>query len=171
MALAADDVGGKILAIFFPIMAFVAMGFDHVVANMFFIPAAIFAHVPGIGWGDAVRNRAFAGPTGICTGVACPPDSARRPRGRRRSSRRPRRRWRAGAEWPAVPAAVPSRGAGAGSPRRACELALDEGDHVGHHFIAVGLVEDLVAGARVNVLLELLAADALDRGACVHERD
>jgi hypothetical protein len=27
-------------------MAFVAMGFDHVVANMFFLTAAIFAHVP-----------------------------------------------------------------------------------------------------------------------------
>src|SRR3954447_10584198 len=60
MALAADDIGGKVLAIFFPIMAFVAMGFDHVVANMFFIPAAIFAHVPGIGWGDAVHNWVFA---------------------------------------------------------------------------------------------------------------
>ena len=23
------------------------MGFDHVVANMFFLPAAVFAHVPG----------------------------------------------------------------------------------------------------------------------------
>ena len=61
MAFAADDVGGKILAIFFPILAFVAMGFDHVVANMFFLPAAIFAHVPGIGWGDAIRNWIFAG--------------------------------------------------------------------------------------------------------------
>ena len=60
MSLAADDVGGKILAIFFPIMAFVAMGFDHVVANMFFLPAAIFADVPGIGWGDALHNWAFA---------------------------------------------------------------------------------------------------------------
>jgi formate/nitrite transporter len=60
MALAADDVAGKILAIFFPIMAFVAMGFDHVVANMFFLPAAIFAHVPGIDWGDALKNWAFA---------------------------------------------------------------------------------------------------------------
>ena len=60
MALAADDVAGKILAIFFPIMAFVAMGFDHVVANMFFLPAAIFADVPGIGWGDAVHNWLFA---------------------------------------------------------------------------------------------------------------
>jgi formate/nitrite transporter len=60
MALAADDVAGKILAIFFPIMAFVAMGFDHVVANMFFLPAAIFADVPGIGWDDALHNWLFA---------------------------------------------------------------------------------------------------------------
>src|SRR4051794_36117148 len=61
MAMGAEDIGGKVLAIFFPIMAFVAMGFDHVVANMFFIPAAIFAHVPGIGWGDALKNWLFAG--------------------------------------------------------------------------------------------------------------
>jgi len=47
-------VSGKILAVFFPVMAFVAMGFDHVVANMFFIPGAIWAGVPDIGWGDAV---------------------------------------------------------------------------------------------------------------------
>jgi formate/nitrite transporter len=60
MALAAEDIGGKVLAIFFPIMAFVAMGFDHVVANMFFLPAAIFADVPGISWSDAVNNWVFA---------------------------------------------------------------------------------------------------------------
>src|SRR4051812_21331607 len=60
MAIGAEDIGGKVLAIFFPIMGFVAMGFDHVVANMFFLPAAIFAHVPGIGWGDALRNWLFA---------------------------------------------------------------------------------------------------------------
>jgi formate/nitrite transporter len=60
MALAADDIAGKVLAIFFPIMAFVAIGFDHVVANMFFIPAAIFAHAPGITWGDALNNWLFA---------------------------------------------------------------------------------------------------------------
>jgi formate transporter len=60
MAMAAEDIAGKVLAIFFPIMAFVAMGFDHVVANMFFIPAAIFANVDGIGWGDAIHNWVFA---------------------------------------------------------------------------------------------------------------
>ena len=41
-------------------MAFVAMGFDHVIANMFFIPAAIFAGVDGITWWDAVHNWIFA---------------------------------------------------------------------------------------------------------------
>src|SRR3954449_11491269 len=60
MALSAEDIGGKILAIFFPIMAFVAMGFDHVVANMFFLPAAIFAGVDGITWWDAIHNWIFA---------------------------------------------------------------------------------------------------------------
>ncbi|TAJ12370.1 formate/nitrite transporter family protein [Marinilabiliaceae bacterium JC017] len=38
----AKDISGKIIAIWFPIMAFVAMGFEHSVANMFFIPTAIF---------------------------------------------------------------------------------------------------------------------------------
>nr|WP_235003502.1 formate/nitrite transporter family protein [Blastococcus haudaquaticus] len=61
MSLASTTVSGKILAIFFPIMAFVAMGFDHVIANMFFIPAAIWAGVPDIGWGDALLNWSFAG--------------------------------------------------------------------------------------------------------------
>jgi formate transporter len=60
MALAADDVAGKILAIFFPIMAFVAMGFDHVIANMFFLPAAIFAGVPDLTWWDTIHNWIFA---------------------------------------------------------------------------------------------------------------
>ena len=60
VSLAADSVSGKILAIFFPIMAFVAMGFDHVIANMFFLPAAIFAGVPGLGWDDTLRNWLLA---------------------------------------------------------------------------------------------------------------
>jgi len=41
MALAARQTIGKIFAIFFPIMAFVAIGFEHSVANMYFIPAGI----------------------------------------------------------------------------------------------------------------------------------
>ncbi|HZK44267.1 MAG TPA: formate/nitrite transporter family protein [Syntrophomonadaceae bacterium] len=38
MAFAAKDIVGKIFGIFFPIMAFVSSGFEHSVANMFFIP-------------------------------------------------------------------------------------------------------------------------------------
>ncbi|KGE20325.1 formate/nitrite transporter family protein [Paenibacillus wynnii] len=38
----ADNFSGKVLGIWFPTMAFVAIGFQHVVANMFLIPAAIF---------------------------------------------------------------------------------------------------------------------------------
>lgn len=41
LAYAANDIGGKIIGIWFPIMAFVAIGFEHSVANMFFIPAAM----------------------------------------------------------------------------------------------------------------------------------
>ncbi|SHF74164.1 formate/nitrite transporter [Jatrophihabitans endophyticus] len=59
LALAATTVGGKILAIVFPITAFVALGFDHVVANMFFLPLAIFENT-GITGGDMVLNLIFA---------------------------------------------------------------------------------------------------------------
>ena len=55
MALAARQIIGKIFAIFFPIMAFVAIGFEHSVANMYFIPTGIllmngagFSNVPGV---------------------------------------------------------------------------------------------------------------------------
>jgi formate/nitrite transporter len=41
MAMAARQVACKILAIFFPIMAFVALGFEHSVANMYFVPFGI----------------------------------------------------------------------------------------------------------------------------------
>lgn len=41
MAFAAKDIVGKIFAIFFPIMGFVSSGFEHCVANMFFIPMGI----------------------------------------------------------------------------------------------------------------------------------
>jgi formate/nitrite transporter len=54
LSYASDEVGGKIWAIWFPIMGFVAMGFQHVVANMFLFPAAIFAGHAS--WGDWLTN-------------------------------------------------------------------------------------------------------------------
>jgi formate/nitrite transporter len=68
MALAATNIIGRIWAIFFPIMTFVALGFEHCVANMYFIPLGIFlkgtgaAAVAGINldnltWGGFVSNN------------------------------------------------------------------------------------------------------------------
>lgn len=42
------DLASKIIGIWFPTFAFVSLGFDHVVANMTFIPLAIFLGTPGI---------------------------------------------------------------------------------------------------------------------------
>lgn len=43
MAAAAKDITGKLLGIFFPIWLFVTSGFEHSVANMYYIPAGILA--------------------------------------------------------------------------------------------------------------------------------
>lgn len=60
IALAATTVGGKILAIIPPITAFVALGFDHVVANMFFLPAAMMVHAGDLTFGDTILNLIMA---------------------------------------------------------------------------------------------------------------
>ena len=43
MALAATDVAGKIVGLFFPVMCFVICGYEHCIANMFYIPAGLMA--------------------------------------------------------------------------------------------------------------------------------
>ncbi|WP_445733763.1 formate/nitrite transporter family protein [Mariniflexile sp.] len=43
--MAAKETAGKIFAIWLPVMAFVTMGFEHSIANMYFIPLAIFEGV------------------------------------------------------------------------------------------------------------------------------
>lgn len=42
-ASAAIDIGSRVLAIWFPIMLFVLSGFEHSVANMFYLPLAMFS--------------------------------------------------------------------------------------------------------------------------------
>ncbi len=54
LSYSADNISGKVLGIWFPTMAFVAIGFQHVVANMFLIPAAIFAGY--YSWGQYAMN-------------------------------------------------------------------------------------------------------------------
>ena len=41
LGICADDLVGKFFGIWFPIMAFVSSGFEHSIANMYFIPAGI----------------------------------------------------------------------------------------------------------------------------------
>lgn len=43
LAMASKSIIGKVAGIWFPIMAFVLSGFEHSVANMYYIPAGIFA--------------------------------------------------------------------------------------------------------------------------------
>ncbi len=59
MAVSARDVVGKIFAIFFPIMAFVASGFEHSIANMYFIPMGLA--LKGQGLAEASSNLTIGG--------------------------------------------------------------------------------------------------------------
>jgi formate/nitrite transporter len=68
-AFAAKDVTGKIMAIWFPVMAFVAMGFEHSVANMFFMPAAIF-YGAEVTWTQFLVNNLLPATLGNIVGGA-----------------------------------------------------------------------------------------------------
>lgn len=59
LALGARSVGGKIAAIVFPVSAFVAMGFEHCVANMYLIPVGMLSGAQ-VGLGDFAINLVFA---------------------------------------------------------------------------------------------------------------
>ena len=65
LSVASKDVVGKIFAIFFPIMAFVTSGFEHSVANMYFIPMGI--HIAGANPQAlvAVGSLKFASPEAV----------------------------------------------------------------------------------------------------------
>ena len=56
LSFAAHTVAGKILAIIFPVSAFVALGFEHSVANMYLIPIGMLANGGGIDLMAVLRN-------------------------------------------------------------------------------------------------------------------
>ncbi len=56
LCFAAHGVASKILAIVLPISAFVALGFEHSVANMYLIPVAMLAGAEGVGVAGLARN-------------------------------------------------------------------------------------------------------------------
>ena len=57
MTMAATTAGGKIACLYMPVMAFVLCGFEHCIANMFYIPAGLFMALrqgggpEGLTWG------------------------------------------------------------------------------------------------------------------------
>lgn len=56
LSMAAHSVSGKILAIIFPVSAFVALGFEHSIANMYFFGLFLFLADSGIETIDLLRN-------------------------------------------------------------------------------------------------------------------
>jgi formate/nitrite transporter len=56
LTFSARTVTGKILAILFPISAFVALGFEHSIANMYFIPVAMLGSADGISIAGLIGN-------------------------------------------------------------------------------------------------------------------
>lgn len=56
LSFAAHHVSGKIIAILFPITAFVALGFEHCIANLYFIPLALFMGADGVDLAGMVGN-------------------------------------------------------------------------------------------------------------------
>ena len=70
LANASDDIIGKIAGIWFPIMAFVAIGFEHSVANMFFIPLGIFLGAPGVTWANCITANLIPVTLGNIVGAA-----------------------------------------------------------------------------------------------------
>ncbi len=56
LAYASHNISGKILGIWVPVMAFVTIGYEHSIANMFFIPAAIFYDAPVTWSAFAINN-------------------------------------------------------------------------------------------------------------------
>lgn len=65
--MAAKDTTGKIFAIWLPVMAFVTMGFEHSIANMYFIPLAIFEGAP-ITWAHFFESNLIPATLGNIVG-------------------------------------------------------------------------------------------------------
>ena len=69
MGMSARHTSGKILALWWPVMAFVAMGFEHSIANMFFIPLAIFEGA-NVTWASFVIDNLIPATLGNIVGGA-----------------------------------------------------------------------------------------------------
>jgi formate/nitrite transporter len=69
MGYAAKDIIGKTVGIWVPVMLFVTLGYEHSIANMFFIPAAIYSGAP-ILWSDFMMQNLIPATLGNIVGGA-----------------------------------------------------------------------------------------------------
>jgi nitrite transporter NirC len=58
----------KIMVMWFALLAFIASGFEHSIANMTVFGLGIFAHAPLATWGEMLRNLAYTVPGNIVGG-------------------------------------------------------------------------------------------------------
>jgi formate/nitrite transporter FocA (FNT family) len=61
LGITAKEFIGKFFGIWFPIMAFVATGFEHCVANMYFLPTGLWLYQAFPGIADKVASTAADG--------------------------------------------------------------------------------------------------------------
>jgi len=59
-SLSAKDTAGRILGAYIPVALFVTSGFEHSVANMYYIPAGLFAKSVQVADGLSYADRAVA---------------------------------------------------------------------------------------------------------------
>lgn len=69
MGYAAKDITGKVLGIWIPVMLFVTLGYEHSIANMFFIPASIYSGAD-ISWGTFIVSNLIPATLGNIVGGA-----------------------------------------------------------------------------------------------------
>ncbi len=69
MGYAAKDITGKAIGIWIPVMLFVTLGYEHSIANMFFIPAAIYSGAD-ISWMQFITNNLIPATLGNIVGGA-----------------------------------------------------------------------------------------------------
>ncbi|PXV63193.1 formate/nitrite transporter [Dysgonomonas alginatilytica] len=69
MGYSAKDISGRCISIWIPVMLFVTLGYEHSIANMFFIPAAIYSGAD-ITWGSFLIQNLIPSTLGNLVGGA-----------------------------------------------------------------------------------------------------
>ena len=69
LGMCSRGAAGKILGLWFPVMCFVAIGYEHSIANMFFIPLGMMQGAE-VGWGEFIGRNLIPATLGNIAGGA-----------------------------------------------------------------------------------------------------